>query len=231
MQEDAPSELAIPSAESILNPGRARTESFDHRPAMENTIPVIFNPSLLMAVLLLIPQGVPGNVSFDYQKQLGVVFIVGENTGCLSLHNPDLKPGTRFSVLSVADSGMSWGSEVMVGVTREALGRDCNPASAERDDSSHQVKIVKGRVVEGMAYLVILVPPEKFTVSEKPVQVDLDGDGVQESFRLCTSNEGLHFTVWSGKPLEGTRRWHRYHYLGFDVEPNCVEADYKKPGT
>ncbi len=92
---------------------------------------MIFNPSLLMAVLLLIPQVVPGNGSFDYQKQLGVVFIVGENTGCLSLHNPDLKPGTRFSVLSVADSGMSWGSEVMVGVTsrtgymvrREQTGR------------------------------------------------------------------------------------------------------------
>ena len=47
-------------------------------------------------------------------------------------------------------------------------------------------------------------------------------------FRACTSREGMHMTVWSGKPLAGKRVWHAYHYLGYDVEPNCTPKDYPK---
>jgi hypothetical protein len=46
----------------------------------------------------------------------------------------------------------------------------------------------------------------------------LNSDGSLESFRLCTSNEGLHLTVWAGEPLKSKRLWHEYYYLGFDVE-------------
>ncbi len=58
---------------------------------------------------------------------------------------------------------------------------------------------------------------------------DLDGDGVPERFRACTSSEGVHLTIWSGAPLTGRLRWHRYFYLGYDVEPDCTEADYRDP--
>ena len=30
---------------------------------------------------------------------------------------------------------------------------------------------------------------------------DIDGDGMPEYFRERTSNEGVHFTVWTGTPL------------------------------
>jgi len=35
-------------------------------------------------------------------------------------------------------------------------------------------------------------------------------------------------TTWAGKPLESRRLWHVYWYLGFDVEPSCVEKDYRE---
>ncbi|MGH7460086.1 MAG: hypothetical protein ACREMA_03540 [Longimicrobiales bacterium] len=57
-------------------------------------------------------------------------------------------------------------------------------------------------------------------------RTDLDNDGTPESYRSCTSSEGLHLTVWNGEPLTGRRVWHYYHYLGYDVEPTCVKADY-----
>jgi len=44
-------------------------------------------------------------------------------------------------------------------------------------------------------------------------------------FRTCASEEGIHATAWSGKPLSSTRRWHAYYYLGYDVEPDCTPAD------
>ncbi len=52
--------------------------------------------------------------------------------------------------------------------------------------------------------------------------------GSRVTFRVCTSGEGMHFTAWSGKPLSGKRLWHRYHYLGYDVEPNCTPKDYEE---
>ncbi|MGL5879455.1 MAG: hypothetical protein ACRC2V_16975 [Xenococcaceae cyanobacterium] len=56
---------------------------------------------------------------------------------------------------------------------------------------------------------------------------NLDGDGIEESFRSCASAEGLHLTVWSGQALTGTRKWHSYYYLGYDVEPTCTAIEIK----
>lgn len=47
--------------------------------------------------------------------------------------------------------------------------------------------------------------------------------------RSCTSHEGLHLTVWSGTPLKSQRLWHRYYYLGYDVEASCDDGDVRKP--
>lgn len=65
------------------------------------------------------------------------------------------------------------------------------------------------------------------TAIEPPAgaSTDIDGDGMRESYRACTSNEGVHLTVWTGDPVR-RRVWHHYHYLGYDVDPNCGEADY-----
>jgi hypothetical protein len=46
--------------------------------------------------------------------------------------------------------------------------------------------------------------------------------------RSCTSQEGLHLTVWSGEPLKSKRLWHEYWYLGIDVEPSCEKRDYER---
>lgn len=58
---------------------------------------------------------------------------------------------------------------------------------------------------------------------------DIDRDGTPESYRDCMSAEGVHLTVWAGEPLRGTRIWHHYDYLGYDVEPTCTEADIEAP--
>lgn len=57
------------------------------------------------------------------------------------------------------------------------------------------------------------------------VSIDLDGDGHRETFRQCASAEGLHFTIWSGPALESPQAWHRYLYLGMDLEPTCTDAE------
>lgn len=68
-------------------------------------------------------------------------------------------------------------------------------------------------------------------------RADLDGDENPERARLCTSNEGIHLTLWTvldnappGKPREH-RRWRAYQPLGYDVEPSCTARETDDPGA
>jgi hypothetical protein len=40
-------------------------------------------------------------------------------------------------------------------------------------------------------------------------------------FHRCASNEGLHFSTWSGLH----RIWHEYYPLGYDTDPTCTDAE------
>lgn len=67
------------------------------------------------------------------------------------------------------------------------------------------------------------------------LRADLDGDENPEQARLCTSNEGIHLTLWTlldsapaGK-LREHRRWRAYQPLGYDVEPSCTARETDDP--
>lgn len=73
----------------------------------------------------------------------------------------------------------------------------------------------------------VIQPAKKIEVKNKLASVDLNGDGKPEFFRLCASNEGLHLTIWTGKPLKGKRIWHSYYYLHYDTEADCEKKDWE----
>ncbi len=66
-------------------------------------------------------------------------------------------------------------------------------------------------------------------------RADLDGDENTELARLCTSNEGIHLTLWTVVDTAGTgqprehRRWRAYQSLGYDVEPSCTARETDDP--
>lgn len=66
-------------------------------------------------------------------------------------------------------------------------------------------------------------------------RADLDGDENVEQARVCTSNEGIHLTLWTlldtagaGQPRDH-RRWRMYQPLGYDVEPSCTARETDDP--
>ena len=68
-------------------------------------------------------------------------------------------------------------------------------------------------------------------VADRLLRGDVDGDGVPELARACSTREAVVMTVWSelhdsptSKPRE-VRRWKRYQPLGFDDVPNCTERE------
>ncbi len=59
------------------------------------------------------------------------------------------------------------------------------------------------------------------------VYLDLPDTEERVYFRICTSSEALHYASWLGQPLSGKQLWRQYFYLDYDVEPSCVEHDFK----
>ncbi len=96
------------------------------------------------------------------------------------------------------------------------------------EDHFYRVRIDSPVVPQrGSVWFAVLVDDGVLSASADGIVGDIDHDGTVERLRVCTSSEGLHLTIWSGQPLVGTRRWHRYFFLGYDVEPSCTEKDYE----
>ncbi len=75
-----------------------------------------------------------------------------------------------------------------------------------------------GPVIGAGALFALLAPAD--AVAGRGI--DLDGDGAPERFRICASQEGLHFLVESGERVA----WHAYDHLGLEVEPDCPDRIY-----
>jgi hypothetical protein len=159
---------------------------------------------------------------FDYESQVGVAERFEDNF-CLTIRNGSLVEGSRVHIV-IADKPQSLAEAAVL----KKLPNSCsiNP-EADAKDSFYSLKIIRGKVESGAVALAVINHGEKFVSGGRIVSADLNRDGRREYFRTCTSNEGLHLTVWSGRPLAGKRRWHRYFYLSYDVVPSCKKRDYE----
>lgn len=48
--------------------------------------------------------------------------------------------------------------------------------------------------------------------------------------KWCASYEGIHFTLWSGEPLKGSRLWHVYYSAGGNLRPTCDPLETQDDG-
>lgn len=164
---------------------------------------------------------------FSFDSQVGTVDANDERRLCLSILNPRLTNNTRVNIVLPHRP-----QRVATAIVEEKAMRSCSrDPFADPNASFYWLKLVRKQSIK----LTEPLPPAIGVIdSKKPVLVrhgiasgDLDGDGTREFFRICTSSEGNHLTVWSGKPLRGVRRWHTYYYLGYDVVSTCTKKDYE----
>lgn len=159
--------------------------------------------------------------SFDWRRSVGVAAMRGD-TLCLRVQTSTLKSGTRVLLVSPRDQVVA-DAEIS-----ESLA-SCADEVPDLDYSFYRLTPVDSLEVFGP--LIALIEPNVTLPVPGPLRIDLDLDGTAEQFRDCTSSEGVHLTIWSGEPLVGSRRWHYYYYLGYDVEPDCVEQDFAAEAT
>jgi hypothetical protein len=165
---------------------------------------------------------------FSFDSQLGVVDTNSEGRLCLKISDPKLADGTEVNFV-VPDRPQRL---VRAAVEAKAPG-DCsrNPGT-DPQANFYLLKLVGGKQGINLGEplppsIAVVRPAGRVSVRRGTASGDIDGDGRAEFFRICSSTEGNHLTVWTGKPLLGKRRWHSYYYLGFDVVPDCKKKDFQ----
>jgi hypothetical protein len=156
---------------------------------------------------------------FDYPSQVGVAEVNVAAYGCLTIANDTLQVGEIITLINPADP-----LKIIETRIRKKLSFNCS-RNAEFPPGASFYSFRIGTEPMAPSIAVIRFNGEAM-VAKDTLRADLNGDGIPESFRSCTSNEGIHLSVWSGEPLRSLRVWHTYYYLGYDVTPSCTSQEY-----
>jgi len=167
--------------------------------------------------------------SFDISSKIGNVE-VGNNCVRLIIENSQLKVGdkvqivfTEFPQQKVEEAQIIENIECKDDYFGDLTGN--NP---EIKLTRYLLKLLdKNSYLRGFGIGIVGVS-KKVKLEKELVTTDLDEDNKDEYFRECTSSEGLHLTVWKGKPLIGRRIWHSYYHFNYDTEPTCKKKDYEE---
>ena len=158
----------------------------------------------------------PGSWSFT--QNIGVVSI-RNGKGCISLKNTADLVNRQVRIVSLMSPAPVRTGRI--GAKMESCSRDAADSALQSWEVSFETETAAAEL-PGFG---IINYKGRIRRNGNSVSADFDGDGRMEYFRSCTSTEGVHFTVWTGKPLEGQLRWHQYYYLGYDVTPTCTKAE------
>jgi hypothetical protein len=173
----------------------------------------------------------PHHTNLGSLPPIGIV-VVNSRTGACLTYDGQLTPGAELALLDVPvmAGGAASVRAARVGAARETPCKAVLPPTRP-NERAYDV-LVDGPPPEfGVVYFGVVAPAAHFSVTDDRVESDLDGDDTPERFRICTSMEGLHLTVWSGVPLASARRWHRYLYVGYDLEPTCEDREVPPPDS
>jgi len=181
------------------------------------------------------PASNPPQTTFSYEKQVGIASLQGSNGGCFAIFNDSLQPGTKVVLADQPpaneqyDKPAVWEASIVERVTEVCDNHLSASHDSEGEVSWYTLRTSAPEWKGTSVQVAIIDPKEALVVRDEKVTGDIDGDGTAEFFRNCFSNEGVHYQVWTGVPLEGRGRWHWYYYAGYDLEYNCSEKEYFGP--
>lgn len=160
------------------------------------------------------------NNGFIYDLRLGVAEVEQQGEVCLTIKNPKLKAGDSVSVVSV-EGGVEQAR--VTGKLEKSCSRDPNTAP---DDVFYSLQLAKQRLPPSTVGLAIADYSGPFENNGEFVGFNtVRLEGKADYFSSCAGSEGINLLVWNGLPREGALQWHRYYYLGYDVDTTCTPAD------
>lgn len=162
-----------------------------------------------------------------YTPKIGIAVNPGDRT-CMAIQNPNIATGSPVTLVSAMPPETFTQAEV-TGPAKTAC-----PITKEVDPtvSSYELRVPQGPPQKLTPMIAVLGPSGPFSMGpNNNVQADLDQNGKTETFRTCSSNNGIHLTVWFGNPLDGTLLWHGYYYEPSNpgIGPACTAKETANP--
>lgn len=175
------------------------------------------------------PQLPIASVPFNIQEKIGIAELKADGIGCLRTKNTDLAEKQSITVIvSLSEEKQ----KVITANIDKKLTQSCGRPASESADKNpgenafYSFSFSAVQEIESFEIGIAVINSNGSAVIQNgSAEIDLDGDGKPEFFRKCTGFEGVHFTVWSGKPLQGERIWHSFYYVDYETEPSCKKQD------
>jgi hypothetical protein len=168
------------------------------------------------------PNSAPGLIAFDHD--IGLVAASQEKHFCLSINNGKLKPGQALTIVWLPISDIRQTAEIRSATVRKSRTGSCDAVNSVGGAAAYDLD--GGKLDTEKIYIAIVGSHADLRIFHGVVEGKLDSRSV--SFRACSGMEGLHFSVWTGGALKERQAWHRYFYLGYDVEPTCKDTDFEE---
>ena len=161
---------------------------------------------------------------------------IGWLAGCLAIKNHTLEPGTPATfIIFDLDNERLLDERILtkrvagkiLGKTRSgercrALSEVTNGVNDDEDVSFYEVWFEGFETLDpGYIFGFGILGLE----ADKTDPIDMDGNGVADSFSVCNSSEGVNYYVWRGAPRQGEPIWRGYYNIGYELEgpSDCPE--------
>jgi hypothetical protein len=186
--------------------------------------------AVLIVVIMSVFLAYTQQSNFDYHSRIGIVERKEDKIYCISIPNNDVAKDETVNLIFTRKPQSTTKAVVV-----EKLSASCSRTyRSEGGFSFYSLKLgdevvtrlTKTEDMRGVGIAIIGLS-KPIIIKKGTASVDIDGDGSKEYFRQCAGIEGIQFSVWKGIPLKGKRVWSQYFYLGYDVEPNCKDKDFK----
>jgi hypothetical protein len=177
------------------------------------------------------PTPIPKSVK-EIDLKVGIVDVTDDKTICFRTKNANL---TEKTPVSIVTSIYEPPQKVLEATIERKLEKSCVSKDSDagennpEEDSYYSLALTDKKIDKSEidVSIGIIQPAGKIQMQNKLASIDLDNDGKPEFFRQCGSSEGLHLTIWTGKPLKGKRIWHYYYYLHYEIVPDCKKKDWE----
>lgn len=160
------------------------------------------------------------------EPNVGILYRDRDDTLFLAIPDSTIEPGSRVVICTAPDKRVICCAETRAAGSLTPEG-DRFALFDGKDTVLYPLLLEKEKKSEIELGFGIIGPPDVYSAMNNTIKLDLNKDGSGDSFRDCTSHEGVHLAICSGKPLESKRLWHAYYYLAYETEPSCFEKDYE----
>ncbi len=156
----------------------------------------------------------------DYTPKIGIAVSTPSRT-CMAIHNGNLMNGAVVTLVS-AIAPVTYTPATISGVSQQPC-----PITQNVDTTVSNYNLTVQGPIQKLTPMIAVLGSPAITINNNIAQADLDQNGKSQSFRACSSDNGIHLSVWSGAPLQGTMLWQAFYYESGNpgVGPACTPSE------